>query len=127
MIRSVVWSPGVTLDAIEEQIIKNAYAHFRNNKTAAAQSLGIDVKTIHNKLDRYAAEELKHKERFDEDQRKRTEFLARCRGVLPPSERMEPKPIEDITPGQEMPMPESQDIPGVLPTQVTNLRSKRVG
>jgi DNA-binding NtrC family response regulator len=49
--------PGVeSLDETERKAILNALQEFDQNKTRAAQALGISIKTLHNKLKRYARE-----------------------------------------------------------------------
>lgn len=77
------WSPGVTLEQIEQQVILRAYEHFRRNKTQTSISLGIAIRTLDSKLERYEKEE---QERTAADARRRTEneaFLARARGHHP--------------------------------------------
>lgn len=47
------WQPGVTLDDVEKQVILKALKWFGNNKTKTAQALGIAVRTLDYKLERY--------------------------------------------------------------------------
>lgn len=42
-----------TLDEIERSVIEYRLQHFGGNKTQAAQSLGISLKTIYNRLNAY--------------------------------------------------------------------------
>jgi len=49
---TVVLQPGVTVDEAEERLILMTLAHTRDNKTRAAEILGISLKTLHNKLNR---------------------------------------------------------------------------
>jgi len=44
---------GTTVDEAERQMILRTLAHTGNNKTRAAEILGISLKTLHNKLNRY--------------------------------------------------------------------------
>jgi DNA-binding NtrC family response regulator len=44
---------GTTVDEAERRIILRTLAHTGNNKTRAAEILGISLKTLHNKLNRY--------------------------------------------------------------------------
>jgi DNA-binding NtrC family response regulator len=53
---SVVLPLGSTLDSAERQLLLRTLASTGNNKTRAAEILGITPKTLHNKLQRYAAE-----------------------------------------------------------------------
>ena len=45
-------SPGTTVDEAERRLIILTLEHCRNNKTKAAEILGISLKTLHNKLNR---------------------------------------------------------------------------
>jgi DNA-binding NtrC family response regulator len=54
---SVSFKPGVTVDEAERQLILLTLEHTGNNKTKAADILGISLKTLHNKLNRMKAEE----------------------------------------------------------------------
>jgi transcriptional regulator with PAS, ATPase and Fis domain len=49
-------SPGTTVDEAERRLILLTLEHTRNNKTRAAEILGISLKTLHNKLNRMKAE-----------------------------------------------------------------------
>jgi DNA-binding NtrC family response regulator len=44
---------GTTVDEAERQLILRTLSHTANNKTRAAEILGISLKTLHNKLNRY--------------------------------------------------------------------------
>ncbi|PWB80611.1 MAG: transcriptional regulator [Candidatus Methylomirabilota bacterium] len=47
---------GITVDAAEKVLILNTLEHTHQNKTKAAEILGISLKTLHNKLARYREE-----------------------------------------------------------------------
>jgi DNA-binding NtrC family response regulator len=49
-------APGTTVDEAERRLILLTLEHTRNNKTRAAEILGISLKTLHNKLNRMKAE-----------------------------------------------------------------------
>lgn len=49
--------PTTPLLEVERQQIFRALAHFSGNKTKTAHALGIDTKTLYNKLKRYGAED----------------------------------------------------------------------
>jgi transcriptional regulator with PAS, ATPase and Fis domain len=53
---TVTLSPGTTVDEAERRLILLTLDHTRNNKTRAAEILGISLKTLHNKLNRMKAE-----------------------------------------------------------------------
>jgi DNA-binding NtrC family response regulator len=48
---------GSTIDEAERLLIERTLQHTRNNKTRAAEILGISLKTLHNKLKEYGAAE----------------------------------------------------------------------
>ncbi|OFW37240.1 MAG: transcriptional regulator [Acidobacteria bacterium RIFCSPLOWO2_12_FULL_67_14] len=48
----VALQPGMTVDEAEQQLILLTLEHTRDNKTRAAEILGISLKTLHNKLNR---------------------------------------------------------------------------
>ena len=50
-------SPGMTVDAAEMRLIQLTLDYTRNNKTRAAEMLGISLKTLHNKLNRWKADQ----------------------------------------------------------------------
>jgi DNA-binding NtrC family response regulator len=45
-------TPGTTVDEAERRLILLTLDHMHNNKTRAAEVLGISLKTLHNKLNR---------------------------------------------------------------------------
>ncbi len=49
---------GTTVEEAEKDLILRTLEHTRNNKTRAAEILGISLKTLHNKLKEYGAREL---------------------------------------------------------------------
>jgi DNA-binding NtrC family response regulator len=49
---TVTLAPGTTVDEAERRLIVLTLEHTRNNKTRAAEILGISLKTLHNKLNR---------------------------------------------------------------------------
>ncbi|MEX2273643.1 MAG: sigma-54 dependent transcriptional regulator [Vicinamibacterales bacterium] len=54
---SVSFRAGMTVDDAERQLILLTLEHTGNNKTKAADMLGISLKTLHNKLNRMKAEQ----------------------------------------------------------------------
>jgi len=49
---------GTTVEEAEKGLILRTLEHTRNNKTRAAEILGISLKTLHNKLKEYGSQEL---------------------------------------------------------------------
>jgi DNA-binding NtrC family response regulator len=54
---SVRFAVGTTVEEAEKGLILRTLEHTRNNKTRAAEILGISLKTLHNKLKEYGAKE----------------------------------------------------------------------
>ena len=50
--RALSLSPGTTVEEAERRLIQMTLEHTRDNKTRAAEILGISLKTLHNKLNR---------------------------------------------------------------------------
>ena len=46
---------GATVEEAERGLIMRTLEHTKNNKTKAAEILGISLKTLHNKLNEYRA------------------------------------------------------------------------
>ena len=49
---------GTTVEDAEKGLILRTLEHTRNNKTRAAEILGISLKTLHNKLKEYGSKEV---------------------------------------------------------------------
>lgn len=52
-----MWSPGLTIEDMEREAIQMAFRFYGRNKTTTASALGICVRTLDTKLEKYAAEE----------------------------------------------------------------------
>jgi DNA-binding NtrC family response regulator len=55
----VTIAPGMTVDEAEQKLIMATLDSAGGNKTRAAEMLGISLKTLHNKLNRFKEEESK--------------------------------------------------------------------
>ena len=55
---SVRFQIGTTVEEAEKGLILRTLEHTHNNKTRAAEILGISLKTLHNKLKEYGAKEV---------------------------------------------------------------------
>lgn len=125
MVETIIWTPGVTLDEIEKQVIKKALIHFRGNKTATSIALGISVSTIGNKLEQYAIEEKRLEQEYEERKQRDRDFLARSRGITPELPRNPSQSAPVISEGGDVSVSEQSGISDVLPSQVTTFRPKR--
>lgn len=77
----ISWSPGMTLEAIEKQVILKAFQFFNNNKTTTASALGIAIRTLDSKLDKYKIEEEESRVKHERERQRREEFQIRSRGI----------------------------------------------
>jgi hypothetical protein len=108
----VYWIPGMTLEALEKICILKAYSFYKNNKTITANSLGIAIRTLDTKLEKYILDEKNEKIRKENESIKHAEFLARQRGnprrddglpYFPYSPDLKPDSLERHFPGPGMP------------------------
>lgn len=53
-----MWCVGMTLDDVEKEAIVKAYKFYHGNKTQTAKSLGIAIRTLDAKLDRYGVKKI---------------------------------------------------------------------
>lgn len=77
----IMWSPGVTLEAIEKQVILKAYRWYRGNKTQTAIALGISVRTLEMRLEKYGADDKSEQDSNAQDRLERARQLDRARGI----------------------------------------------
>ncbi len=101
----VMWSPGVTLEMIEKQVILIAFRFYRGNKTQTAQSLGIAIRTLEAKLEKYEDDGEKQRLANEQDAINRAAILDRQRGIF-----VDPKTGERRIHGNYSGTHESQDI-----------------
>lgn len=84
----IMWSPGVSLDEVEKQVILKAFRHFRGNKTVTAQALGISIRTLESRFEKYEADKKGQDERDAVDRIRREKHAIRSRyGNLPPPDQ----------------------------------------
>lgn len=81
----IMWSPGMSLEDIEKQVILKAYGHYRQNKTVTANSLGISVRTLDTRIEKYEQDQKELELREEQRRRDREELLKRSRGVPNPN------------------------------------------
>lgn len=93
---TINWQPGVTLDHIEEQVIKKAYAHFRGNKTATAVALGVAIRTLDSKFEQYEKEDQYRREKEELDRLRKVDHLLRARGKHPSQAPVVEAPISVV-------------------------------
>jgi hypothetical protein len=79
--KQIFWQPGITLEEIQNNIIKTAFAYYKQNKTQTSQSLGIAIRTLEIKLKKMADDEAAQKEQIHTTKFERRNQLARERGI----------------------------------------------
>lgn len=77
---NVNWVPGITLEEMEKNCILAAFRFYRENKTQTAGALGISIRTLDSKLEKYAADRKSEQDRTADRKRTDAETLARFRG-----------------------------------------------
>ena len=135
----ILWSPGVTLEAIEKQVILKTISHFRGNLSATANSLGVSVRTVRNKVEKYQMDAKVEEERHAEQQRRKREQLERQKwgvdGRLVGTQNIPPPPGPDagvrvespvkVAAQPAMPVPERKEVQKVLPANPAKSNPKK--
>lgn len=137
----IIWSPGVTLEAIEEQVIGKAYAFYKQNKTATSNALGISIRTLDAKLEKYGNDERDRTKRDADRKQRDLSFLDRQRNgtksnaiaQMPEETKCVPLPdagirmesSEEVSAEQPVPVSQLKEVQKVLPQQSTSGHPKR--
>lgn len=132
----IYWSPGVTLEAVEKQVILKAFRWFRGNKTQTSIALGISIRTLENKLEKYEDDGRKQELAEQADREKRQAHLNRARGltVAPTQEStsvhgtgsgVHAQSSAETGPQHSMPVSESKKVQEVLPSKASAGREQR--
>lgn len=79
----ISWSPGITLEELEKSAILKAFQFYRGNKTATANSLGIAVRTLTNKLEGYKKDDMRHTSALQKAETEERDYELRARGMHP--------------------------------------------
>lgn len=132
----VFWSPGMTIEALEQQVILAAYSFYRGVKTVTAESLGISVRNLSDKLDKYAVDEAAGKLTNDERSEARALELQYARFGGRPTPTPKPRTVNgeeavtvyasqsasNPTSQPALSVPERKEVQSVLPRQVAATR-----
>jgi hypothetical protein len=124
------WTPGITLESWEKLAIEAAFHFYRGNKTQTSIALGIAIRTLDAKLEKYELDRRAERERYERDKRERARIAERMRGVTADQVVEAGRSslygadtgvhLESPTfTGQEhsVSMPERQEVQAVLPPQ----------
>ncbi len=142
----IYWTPGMNLEAIEKIVILKAFQHFRGNKTTTANCLGIAVRTLDAKLEKYRNDGIEQDKREAEYRAKQREFELRQRGQssfsINASDEERQAQLESVgraAPGipvestsqvpteQPVPVQERKEVQKVLPQNNAPGRDRRSG
>lgn len=91
---AVTWQPGLTMAALEREVILAAFRFYDGNKTATARALDLDIKTISTRLEKYADDDVKAEAARVDEVKKAEELLAKHRMYID-------KPVETSSPFEQ--------------------------
>lgn len=134
------WSPGMTLESVERQAILAAYAFHKNNKTITSNALGISIRTLDAKLEKYSLDDKKFEEAEHGRKRDQQEWLLRSRGQHPDQIEqskakagLSPKAGNGMESGkvvpakQDLPLPERKEVQALSPGKITHSDTRKLG
>ncbi len=106
MNNSIEWYPGITLEMIERQAIEIAFQHFHGNKTTTAQALGIAIRTLDSRLQKYKLDDWTQRKRnFEELERQKVHIARERREPI-----YEPREFDENSPEKTEPSIDSAII-----------------
>lgn len=123
------WQPGETLESIEKSVILQAFRFYHGNKTHTANALGIAIRTLDNKLEKYEQEGINERERAEKQARMETEARQRARGLtegISAETGFRMEPTQKTTAQHAMPVQERQEIQE-MPPRPAATRGERKG
>jgi hypothetical protein len=141
MQNDITWQPGMTLEDIERLVILRAIKYYKHNKSQTARALGIGIRTLDSKLERYGEPVQVSKMKTDEMKRKiKTGLLHffgdRSKVALQlgisvskleeyvneiareeASRGLGMEPFIEVSPQPTLPVPKWQEVQSVLPVE----------
>lgn len=123
------WTPGLTLETIEQIAIEQAYRFYKENKTHTALSLKMSPRTLAAKLEKYDADRCARQLINDKLQKEREHFLARQRGQSVPSTDTGIRMESDVktAPESQVSVSKREEIQEVLSQPSSKSSVKRAG
>ncbi len=118
------WTPGMSLEEVEKQVIQRAFSHFQRNKTATSSSLGISIRTLDSKLEKYEKDLADESDRIAAAREAAIQTLARQRGQAP-SDGIRVESDSAASEEFALSLSKREEIQKVLPEQTTDLRAKK--
>lgn len=125
----IFWSPGVTIDEIERQVILKAYKFYQNNKTTTASALGIAIRTLDSRLEKYKSDDEQRDKQVTEQRAREADYQRRARGLpstvssASAGSRVE-SPTQASSESQ-VPVSQRQEVQKVLPQPSAQGHSRR--
>lgn len=77
----IIWSPGMSLEDMQEKVIRSALHYFNYDIETTARNLKISLEVFNKKILKYEEKEKKLKELKEEEKRKNEEFDLKSRGI----------------------------------------------
>lgn len=126
------WTPGTNLEQWEKIAIEAAFRFYRGNKTQTSIALGISIRTLDSKLEKYEFDRQLIREQYEKDKIERSRILDKLRGVTPADTaevsrsslyradsgvHLESTPL--TTPQHPVSMPERKEVQTVLSNEST--------
>ena len=135
MNRQIVWTPGISLEDVEKQVILKAYRHFQSNKTATSIALGISIRTLDARLAKFDEDTKAATEAEYDARQRRQEQLNRARGIVTKQspavqapianndgkeasaqapDGIRGQPVAEAAPQQQVPVPQREEVQSLL-------------
>ena len=64
----ILWQPGMSLADVEKEVIIKAYSFYRENKTQTSIALGVSIRTLDNRLEKYGLIKKRPYKKSDSDE-----------------------------------------------------------
>lgn len=119
------WAPGITVEIAEKMVIQQALKYYRGNKTQTAGSIGIALRTLDSKLEKYKADDEQDRRRQEQEFDRQKDYQKRARGLSGASTGVCMEPASKVAAQSKVSMFEREEIQEVLPEQTSEGSSKR--
>lgn len=121
----IQWAPGLTIESVEQMVITQAFKFYGGNKTVTANSLGIAIRTLDNKLEKYDADrrdaelaDQRNRQNRDDWLQKQRHNSARVQGLSSPDAGVRLEPVTQVASESKVSLLERAQVQEVLPKHV---------
>jgi hypothetical protein len=121
----MIFSPGMTIDGLEKELIQSALKFYQGNKTVTARSIGCALRTLDNKLAQYAEEERLSGVERDAERAKQEEWQKRARGINGPHSGVQVEPPPFSPQKLDVSLQVGSEVQKVLPTKVAERGARK--